>query len=104
MKVALRTNDDGEQYNRVRRFNVVGVDEPKRDPFAPDDGPAEDPRLNDDRDESHEKNGDTSGDGTVVGKSQSNEQASNINSEDDADAKAGASEFVGGDSTSWARN
>ncbi|MBN2559402.1 MAG: DUF669 domain-containing protein [Phycisphaerae bacterium] len=45
VRVALRTDDDGEQYNRVRRFDVLGIDEPERDPFAPDaetEGQAED--------------------------------------------------------------
>ena len=37
VKLALRRDDDGNQYNRVRRFDVIGVDEPEQDPFAPDD-------------------------------------------------------------------
>jgi len=37
VKLALRRNDDGAEYNRVRRFDVVGIDEPKQDPFAPSD-------------------------------------------------------------------
>ena len=42
MRVALRTDDSGEQFNRVRRFDVIGLDEPVQDVFAPvddDDGP-----------------------------------------------------------------
>jgi len=35
VRVALRTDDDGEQRNRVRRFDVLGIDEPQVDPFAP---------------------------------------------------------------------
>jgi len=37
VRVALRTDDNGEQHNRVRRFDVLGIDEPERDAFAPDD-------------------------------------------------------------------
>ena len=35
VRAALRTDDSGEQFNRVRGFDVVGVDKPERDPFAP---------------------------------------------------------------------
>lgn len=35
VRVTLRTDDTGEQYNRVRRFDVLGIDEPERDTFAP---------------------------------------------------------------------
>ncbi len=37
VKLVLRRDDDGAEYNRVRAFAVVGIDEPKRDEFAPDD-------------------------------------------------------------------
>ena len=37
VKLALRRDDDGTEYNRVRRFDVVGIDEPERDAFAPAD-------------------------------------------------------------------
>ena len=37
VRVALRRDDDGTEYNRVRRFDVLGIDEPVRDPFAPTD-------------------------------------------------------------------
>jgi hypothetical protein len=37
-KVALRRGDDGTEYNRLRTFEVIGIDEPERDAFAPDDG------------------------------------------------------------------
>lgn len=37
VKLALRRDDDGSEYNRVRRFDVLGIDEPERDAFAPDD-------------------------------------------------------------------
>lgn len=35
VKVTLRTADDGTQHNRVRSFDVVGIDAPEADPFAP---------------------------------------------------------------------
>ena len=35
MRVALRRDDDGTEYNRVRRFDVLGIDAPEADPFAP---------------------------------------------------------------------
>lgn len=37
VKLVLRRDDDGSEYNRVRRFDVLGIDEPERDAFAPDD-------------------------------------------------------------------
>ncbi len=40
VKVTLRRSDDGAEYNRVQRFDVVSVDEPQADPFAPSE-PAE---------------------------------------------------------------
>lgn len=36
--VALRTDDSGKQFNRVRDFDVLGLDEPAADPFAPKGG------------------------------------------------------------------
>lgn len=36
-KIVLRKDDDGAEYNRVRRFEVLGLDEPEQDEFAPDD-------------------------------------------------------------------
>ncbi|MDY0165276.1 MAG: hypothetical protein RBS80_01950 [Thermoguttaceae bacterium] len=41
VKLALRRDDDGNEYNRVRAFDVIGIDEPERDPFAPQDATAE---------------------------------------------------------------
>lgn len=35
VKLALRRDDDGTEYNRVRSFDVLGVDEPEQDAFAP---------------------------------------------------------------------
>ena len=37
VKLALRQGDDGSKYNRVRRFDVLDIDEPERDAFAPTD-------------------------------------------------------------------
>ena len=39
-KVVLRRDDDGSEYNRVRRFDVLGIDEPEQDEFAPADDEA----------------------------------------------------------------
>jgi hypothetical protein len=45
-KVALRKNDDGTEYNRVNRIDVVGIETPEPEPFAPshepEDGSTED--------------------------------------------------------------
>lgn len=38
VRIALRRDDDGTERNRVTRFDVLRVDEPERDPFAPADG------------------------------------------------------------------
>ena len=38
VKLALRKDDDGNEYNRVRRFDALGIDQPEADAFAPDDG------------------------------------------------------------------
>ena len=38
-KLVRRTGDDGAEFNRVRTFAVVGIDEPEADAFAPDDEP-----------------------------------------------------------------
>lgn len=37
VQLALRKDDDGSEYNHVRRFDVLGVDPPDRDTFAPND-------------------------------------------------------------------
>ena len=39
VKLALRKDDDGNEYNRVKRFKVVGIDELPTDAFAPADTP-----------------------------------------------------------------
>ncbi|MHB9049279.1 MAG: DUF669 domain-containing protein [Pirellulales bacterium] len=35
VKVTLRKDDEGTEYNKVRGFSVVGIDPPDTDPFAP---------------------------------------------------------------------
>lgn len=42
-KLVVRRDDDGNTYNRVRRFDVVGLDPPERDAFAPTDPPVDSP-------------------------------------------------------------
>ena len=37
VKLSLRRDDNGAEFNKVRRFDVVGIDEPEQDDFAPDD-------------------------------------------------------------------
>ncbi len=39
VKLAVRRDDDGSEHNRVRHFDVIGIDSPEQDPFAPIDGP-----------------------------------------------------------------
>jgi hypothetical protein len=38
-KVALRKNDDGTEFNRVNRLDVVGIEPPEPEPFAPSQHP-----------------------------------------------------------------
>lgn len=38
VKLALRRDDDGNERNRVRTFEVVGIDKPTSDIFSPTDG------------------------------------------------------------------
>lgn len=40
VKLALRRDDDGAEYNRIRSFEVIGIDPPTVDVFAPDSSPA----------------------------------------------------------------
>ena len=35
VRVVIRKDDDGNEHNRVRTFEVVGIDTPKADPFTP---------------------------------------------------------------------
>ena len=37
VKVVKRTRDDGTEHNEVKGFDVLGIETPERDPFAPDD-------------------------------------------------------------------
>jgi len=37
VKVTLRKDDEGNEFNRVKRFEVVGIDTPEVDAFAPTD-------------------------------------------------------------------
>ena len=37
VKLALRKDDDGTESNRVKTFDVLGIDVPESDPFAPSD-------------------------------------------------------------------
>jgi len=36
-KLALRKDDDGNESNRLKSFEVLGLDKPEVDPFAPND-------------------------------------------------------------------
>lgn len=36
-KVTLRRDDDGNEWNVLKRFDVIGIDKPEADPFAPTD-------------------------------------------------------------------
>jgi hypothetical protein len=46
-KVTLRKDDDGAEYNRVRSFEVIGIDTPEADAFAPADAPGPTPQAAD---------------------------------------------------------
>jgi hypothetical protein len=35
VKVALRRDDAGEEFNRVARFEIIGIERPEPEPFAP---------------------------------------------------------------------
>lgn len=39
VKLALRRDDNGAEYNRVVRFDPIGIDTPEADEFAPADDP-----------------------------------------------------------------
>lgn len=41
--VVLRRDDDGIERNRVRSFEVIGIDKPEADPFAPPPGDINEP-------------------------------------------------------------
>jgi hypothetical protein len=40
-RVALRRGDNGDEYNRVSRFDVVGIEPAEPEPFAPGAGPGD---------------------------------------------------------------
>ena len=42
VRLAVRKDDDGSEYNRVNRFDVLGIDPPDVDAFAPTDAPSAD--------------------------------------------------------------
>jgi hypothetical protein len=44
VKLALRRDDDGNEGNRVKRLDVLGVDPPEIDPYAPADAPGPAPQ------------------------------------------------------------
>ena len=44
VKLALRRDDDGTEYNRVKTFTVEGIDPPEQDAFAPIDSPQPSPQ------------------------------------------------------------
>jgi len=44
VKLAFRKDDDGNEYNRVRTFEVAGIDPPEQDAFAPIDAPQPSPQ------------------------------------------------------------
>ena len=41
LRVVLRRDDDGTEHNRIRGFEVLRIETPKPDPFAPAEPPAE---------------------------------------------------------------
>lgn len=51
-KLALHRDDDGNEYNRLKRFEVIGIDKPEADEFAPDDATEGDELNGDDDDDS----------------------------------------------------
>jgi len=38
VKAVIRKDDNGNERNKVKSFEVIGIDTPKADPFAPKDG------------------------------------------------------------------
>lgn len=41
VKLVLRRDDDGTEFNRVKRFDLLRIDVPQPDPFAPTNGNGE---------------------------------------------------------------
>jgi hypothetical protein len=64
VKLVLRKEDDGSEHNKVRRFDVLGIDKPEPDAFAPaevtdgDDDQAGDSETSDAVAEDDESDGD----------------------------------------------
>lgn len=50
VKLVLQREDDGSEFNSVKRFDVLGIDNPEVDPFAPDDDAACDSEEGDNSD------------------------------------------------------
>lgn len=44
-KLALRKDDDGSEYNKLKTFEAIGIDPPDVDAFAPADPPGPGPQL-----------------------------------------------------------
>ncbi len=44
VKLVLRRDDDGTEYNRVRSFEVIGIDPPEIDAFAPTESQGSGPK------------------------------------------------------------
>jgi hypothetical protein len=44
VKLSLRRDDDGSENNKVKRFDVIGIDPPETDAFAPMDAPGPAPQ------------------------------------------------------------
>lgn len=38
VKLSLRSNDNGDEFNAVNSFEVIGIDAPEVEPFAPNEG------------------------------------------------------------------
>ncbi len=47
-KLALRRDDDGSERNRLKSFEVIGIDLPERDAFAPAEPGTSEPTADDD--------------------------------------------------------
>ncbi len=43
VKLSLRRDDDGSEFNRVKRLEAIGIDPPEVDPYAPGGGDAAEP-------------------------------------------------------------
>lgn len=59
IKLVLHRDDDGAEFNRVKRFEVLRVETPKPDPFAPDNASLNDTAGDSEPDQPGEEGGDT---------------------------------------------